>query len=50
MQLLKDLTVTVKDFRPIDEAIVTGGGVCISEINPKTMEACKGAVFCGRGH
>lgn len=49
MQLLKDLTVTVKDFRPIDEAIVTGGGVCISEINPKTMESklVKGLYFAG---
>ena len=49
MQLLKDLTVTVKDFRPIDEAIVTGGGVSISEINPKTMESklIKGLYFAG---
>ena len=48
-KLLKDLTVTVKDFRPIDEAIVTGGGVCISEINPKTMESklIKGLYFAG---
>ena len=39
MRLLKNLTVTIKDFRSIDEAIVTGGGVSISEINPKTMES-----------
>jgi len=49
MKLLKNLTVTIKDFRPIDEAIVTGGGVCISEINPKTMESklVKGLYFAG---
>lgn len=49
MRLLKCLTVTVKDFRPIDEAIVTGGGVCVSEINPKTMESklIKGLYFAG---
>lgn len=49
MQLLKDLTVTVKDFRPIDEAIVTGGGVSVSEINPKTMgsKLVKGLYFAG---
>ncbi len=49
MRLLKCLTVTVKDFRPIDEAIVTGGGVCVSEINPKTMESklVKGLYFAG---
>lgn len=49
MQLLKDLTVTIKDFRPIDEAIVTGGGVSVSEINPKTMgsKLVKGLYFAG---
>ena len=49
MRLLKNLTVTVKDFRSIDEAIVTGGGVNISEINPKTMESklIKGLYFAG---
>lgn len=49
MHLLKNLPVTVKDFRSIDEAIVTGGGVCINEINPKTMESklIKGLYFAG---
>ena len=37
--LLKDFKVTVKSFRPIDEAIVTSGGVKISEIDPKTMQS-----------
>ncbi len=30
--------VTPKNFRPIDEAIITSGGVDVKEINPKTME------------
>ena len=49
LHLLKNLTVTIKDFRSIDEAIVTGGGVDISEINPKTMESKKvsGLYFAG---
>lgn len=36
---LKDLKITVKGFRPIDEAIITCGGVCVSEIDPKTMKS-----------
>ncbi len=35
--LLKDLTLTVTGFRPIEEAIVTAGGVNTKEIDPKTM-------------
>ncbi|MEG1631273.1 MAG: NAD(P)/FAD-dependent oxidoreductase [Hydrogenoanaerobacterium sp.] len=38
-ELLKHLTVTPHSFRPIDEAIITSGGVCVKEINPKTMES-----------
>lgn len=37
--LLKDLPLTVTSFRPIDEAIVTAGGVATKEINPKTMQS-----------
>ena len=36
---LKCLRLTVTGFRPIDEAVITSGGVCVSEINPKTMES-----------
>ena len=32
-------SVTIKKFRPIDEAIITAGGISIKEINPKTMES-----------
>jgi len=39
VQLLKCFTLTVTGFRPIDEAIVTSGGVCVSEIHPSTMQS-----------
>lgn len=47
--LLKNLTVTVTDFRPVAEAIITSGGVDVSQINPKTMESklVKGLYFAG---
>lgn len=49
VRLLKDFPVTVKGFRPISEAIVTGGGVKVSEVNPKTMESrlVRGLFFAG---
>ena len=49
VNLLKDFRVTVTGFRPIDEAIVTSGGVKTSEINPKTMESklLPGLFFAG---
>lgn len=47
--LLKSLPVTVEGFRPIEEAIVTSGGVKVSEINSRTMESklVKGLYFAG---
>lgn len=49
VQLLKGLTLDIKKFRPIDEAIITRGGVSVREISPKTMESklCKGLFFAG---
>lgn len=49
VNLLKDLKVTVNGFRPIEEAIVTSGGVSVKEIDPKTMESklVKGLYFAG---
>lgn len=46
---LKNLKFSVKKLRPIEEAIVTSGGVCVNEINPKTMESkkIKGLFFAG---
>ena len=48
-ELLKNLTVTVTGFRPVAEAIITSGGVSVSEINPKTMESklVEGLYFAG---
>lgn len=49
VSLLKAFPITVKAFRPIDEAIVTCGGVKASEISPKTMESklINGLYFAG---
>ena len=46
---LKSYTLTVKAFRPINEAIVTDGGVAVSEINPSDMQSrlVKGLHFAG---
>lgn len=47
--LIKGLSVDVDDFRPIDEAIITSGGVKTTEIQPKTMESklISGLYFAG---
>lgn len=47
--LLKNFPVTVRDFRPLSEAIITSGGVKLSEVNPKTMESklVSGLFFAG---
>lgn len=39
LSILKQFEVTIKDFRPIEDAIITAGGISIKEINPKTMES-----------
>ena len=39
LKTLKQFEVTIKDFRPIEDAIITAGGISIKEINPKTMES-----------
>lgn len=48
-ETLQNLMLTVTKTRPIAEAIVTAGGVCVKEINPKTMESkiVKGLYFAG---
>lgn len=47
--LLKSLKLTVTSFRPIEEAIITSGGINVKEIEPKTMASKKiaGLFFCG---
>lgn len=37
--VLKNLTLDITDFRPIEEAIITSGGVNVKEIDPKTMKS-----------
>lgn len=48
-RLLRDFRLTVKRARPIDEAIITRGGIDLGEIDPRTMESkkVKGLYFCG---
>ncbi|NLZ47081.1 MAG: NAD(P)/FAD-dependent oxidoreductase [Clostridiales bacterium] len=49
VSLIKNYTLTIDKFRPVDEAIITSGGVQVKEINPKTMESklVKGLYFIG---
>ncbi len=37
VSLIKNIKLDITSFRPIEEAIVTSGGVDVKEINPKTM-------------
>lgn len=47
--LLQNFTIKIKGFRPIEEAIITSGGISIKQINPKTMESkiITGLFFAG---
>ena len=49
LELLKGFSVTVTGKRPVAEAIITSGGIKVSEINPKTMESklVSGLYFAG---
>ena len=49
VKILKKFEIEIKGFRPIDEAIITSGGIKIGEINPKTMESkiIKNLYFAG---
>jgi predicted Rossmann fold flavoprotein len=49
VDLMKGLELTIKGARPINEAIVTSGGISTDEINPSTMESklVKGLFFAG---
>lgn len=48
-ELIKAFPVRISGFRPIDEAIITSGGVSVKEINPKTMQSklVEGLFFAG---
>ncbi len=39
VNVIKNLTLHPTDFRDIDEAIITSGGISVKEINPATMES-----------
>ena len=49
LEVLKHFKVPLLKFRPIDEAIITSGGIEVREINPKTMESklVSGLYFAG---
>ena len=49
LSTLKDFRIPLLKFRPIEEAIVTSGGIDVKEINPKTMESkiIPGLFFAG---
>ncbi len=49
LETLKQLKFTVAGKRPVEEAIITHGGVKVSEVDPKTMESkkCPGLYFAG---
>ncbi len=49
IRLFKEFTIEIKGPRPIDEAIITSGGIATKEINPATMESklVKGLYFAG---
>lgn len=48
-EIIKNFKLTVSNFRPIEEAIITAGGISVKEIEPKTMESklIKGLFFAG---
>ena len=49
VRLLKCFEVHIKNFRKLEDAIITSGGINIKEINPKTMESklVSGLFFAG---
>ena len=49
IEKLKSFKISLKGFRPIEEAIITSGGIDVKEVNPKTMESKikKGLYFAG---
>ena len=49
VELIKSFPVTIKGKRPVEEAIITSGGIDVTQIAPKTMESklVKGLYFAG---
>jgi len=48
-KVLKDWRLPVRGARPLEEAIVTAGGIAVREIHPSTLESriVRGLYFCG---
>ena len=48
-EVIRCLRIPLSRFRPINEAIITKGGVSVKEISPKTMgsKLCRGLYFAG---
>lgn len=51
MRLIKAFPLTLNGLRDFNEAIITKGGVKVSEVNPSTMESktCQTFIFLWRG-
>lgn len=49
IRTLKGLTLPISDYAPFEYAVTTAGGVCCSEVNPRTLESLKvrGLYFAG---
>ena len=49
VQVLKEMEFHIEGFCPIEQAIVTSGGVNVKEVNPSTMESklVSGLFFAG---
>jgi len=48
-EIIKSLPLNITGFRPIEEAIITSGGISVKEIEPKTMQSklVEGLYFAG---
>ena len=47
--LLSDFRLTIQGHRPLDEAIITAGGIALKEVDPRTLESkkIKNLFLCG---
>ena len=41
LESLKDISISLSETRPVEEAVITSGGVAVGEVDPKTMESKK---------
>ena len=49
LRILKDFSIPISGLRPVEEAIVTAGGVEVTQVEPRTMASrrMKGLYFAG---